>query len=238
MERSYRKRVRSKGLVSFQVCIKQTDLWVSAERNLERETRDLVLDARNQLETYIKGHASFISTLSPWPKDPLAPPMVKEMIKASRELSVGPMACVAGAIAQKVGEGLLQWSREVVVENGGDIYLFAMRPITVALYAGASSLGNKLGLRLSPEFMPLGVCSSSASIGHSFSAGRADLVTVLSPSACYADGAATAICNMIRTRKDLQRLEELVFQFRGIIGVVAILGETMACWGNIELVKL
>jgi ApbE superfamily uncharacterized protein (UPF0280 family) len=100
MERSYRKRVKAKGLVSFQIAMKETDLWVSAERRLEAETRDLVLNKRQQLETYIHTHPDFLTTLQPYPEDPYAPPMVREMIEASREIGVGPMASVAGAIAQ------------------------------------------------------------------------------------------------------------------------------------------
>ena len=238
MERRYRKTVNSKGLIPFELVVKQTDLWISAKKNLSTEARDLVLEARAEVERYISQYPSFRSTLTPWPDDPFAPPMVKEMIKASQQLSVGPMACVAGAIAQKVGEGLLTWSDEVVVENGGDIYANVKRSLTVALLPGSSKLANRIGLKISPQIMPVGICSSSGTIGHSYSEGKADLVTVLAPSACYADGAATAICNMIKENKDLHLISRAVLNFKEIIGIVAIVGKSMACWGKIELVDL
>ncbi len=238
MEKRYRKTVNPRGLIPFELVVKQTDLWICAQRDLSREARDLVLEARGQLETYISQYPSFRSTLIPWREDPFAPPIVKDMIKASQQLSVGPMACVAGAIAQRVGEGLLRWSDEVVVENGGDIYANMKRSLTVALLPGNKQLMNKVGLKISQELMPIGVCSSSGTIGHSYSEGNADLVTVLARSACYADGAATAICNMIKESKDLQLLSQMVAKFKEIIGIVAIIEKSMACWGKIELVEL
>ena len=99
-ERTYRKRVNAGDLVSFHVAVKETDLWVSADQNLEKETRDLVLNQRHQLENYIGIHPDFLTTLKPYPEDPYAPPMIKEMIETTRDLGVGPMASVAGAIAQ------------------------------------------------------------------------------------------------------------------------------------------
>ena len=238
MERSYRKTMKPKGLVFFEVKVKQTDLWISADKDLSDEARDTVFEIRAQLETYISRYPDFRSTLLPWPDDPFAPPMVREMIQASQELSVGPMACVAGAIAQRVGESLLRRSAEVVVENGGDIYANLQRDLVVALFPGTRHPMDKVGLKIAHHLMPLGICSSSATIGHSYSQGSADLVTVLAPSACYADGAATAICNMVRSSKDLGLLSQVVERFKEIIGVVAIVGKAMACWGQIKLIEL
>lgn len=230
--------MKPKGLVSFEVSVKQTDLWIGADKELSDEARDAVFETRVQLETYIARHPDFRSTLQPWPDDPFAPPMVREMIQVSQELCVGPMACVAGAIAQRVGETLLGWTDEVVVENGGDIYANLNRDLVVALLPGIKHPMDRVGLKITHQVMPLGICSSSATIGHSYSRGSADLVTVLAPSACYADGAATAICNMIKQNKDLGLLSQIVAKFKGIIGVVAIVGKAMACWGQIELVEI
>jgi len=238
MERSYRKSMNPKGLVSFEVSVKQTDLWIGADKELSDEARNAVFEARVQLETYISRNPDFRSTLQPWQDDPFAPPMVREMIRASQELSVGPMACVAGAIAQRVGESLLRRTSEVVVENGGDIYANLHRDLVVALLPGVKHPMDRVGLRINYQLMPLGICSSSATIGHSYSKGNADLVTVLAPSASYADGAATAICNMIKHNKDLRLLSQIVEKFKGIVGVVAIAGKAMACWGQIELVQI
>ena len=146
-ERTYRKRVNARGLVSFHVVVKETDLWVSADQNLEKETRDLVFNQRLQLENYISTHPEFLTTLKPYPEDPYAPPMVKEMIEATRALGVGPMASVAGAVAQYVGRGLLERTDQVIVENGGDIYMKTNREATVSVFAGESPLSGKIGMK-------------------------------------------------------------------------------------------
>ena len=237
-ERHYRKRVRSPDLLSFHVAVKETDLWISAEQALEEEAVGLVLDCRHHLEHYIATHPSFLTTLQPFPADPFAPAMVKEMISRTRGLGVGPMASVAGAIAQHVGLGLLRWTHQVIVENGGDIFLKASRRVTVSLFAGQSPLSDRVGLIIPERMMPLGVCSSSATVGHSLSMGAADAVCVLAPSAALADGAATALCNRIGGKKELRRLDALAKDIEGILGVVVILGDQLATWGDVELVTL
>ena len=237
-ERVYRKRVGSSGLVTFEVAVKETDLLVSADRNLEKEVRDLVFSSRHQIESYIESHPEFLTTLEPYPDDPFAPPLVREMVECTKGFGVGPMASVAGAIAQFVGTSLLRWSKEVIVENGGDIFLKTERPITVSLFAGKSPLSEKLGLVISPGQMPLGVCSSSGTVGHSFSTGKADVACILGLSATLADGAATALCNKIQGRKDLDRIAEWATAMKGVTGVLVILGDAMATWGQIELTAL
>jgi ApbE superfamily uncharacterized protein (UPF0280 family) len=237
-ERTYRRRVRTRGLVSFQVQIKETDLWISADRDLTREARDLALACRHPLEHYIRAHPLFLTTLSPIPEDPFAPLMVKEMIRASSQVGTGPMASVAGAIAQHVGEGLLGLSGEVIVENGGDLFLAAKRPVTVAVFAGSSPLSERLGMRVYPHQMPLGVCTSSGTIGHSLSLGNADAVCVLSRSAALADAAATALGNKIKSVRDIAPATDWTRTVEGIVGGVVIIGATMASWGEVELVNL
>ena len=137
-ERTYRGSSSAGDLVSFHMKVKETDLWVSAEQNLEKETRDLVLDCRQQLESHIRMHPGFAASLLPGVSDPYAPKIVNDMIEATKDLSVGPMASVAGAVAQYVGEGLLRFTDQVIVENGGDIFLKTNRSATVSIFAGSS----------------------------------------------------------------------------------------------------
>jgi ApbE superfamily uncharacterized protein (UPF0280 family) len=237
-ERMYRKWVNARDLVSFHVAVKETDLWISADKNLEKETRDLVLNQRYQLENYIGSHPDFLTTLKPYPKDPYAPPMVKEMIETTGELGVGPMASVAGAMAQYVGQGLLKWTDQVIIENGGDIFLKTNRSVTMSIFAGGSPLSGKIGLMIPQEKMPLGVCSSSATIGHSLSLGSTDIVCIMSPSAVLADGAATALGNRIRDKKDLERIADWADKIEGISGGLAIVKDKVGAWGEVELVRL
>jgi len=207
MERTYRRRIKSKGLVSFHLMIKETDLYISAKQDLSDPARDILVRLRHQIESYISSHRDFLITLKPYPSDPLAPEIVRDMIEKSRLMNVGPMASVAGAIAQYVGEELLKYSDEVVVENGGDTYLNLKKDATVSLFLGESSPWNRLALKIGKDQMPVGVCSSSAKIGHSLSLGKADMVCVVSHSAVLSDAAATSFCNRIKKTEDLYRVE-------------------------------
>lgn len=237
-ERFYRKKAHASDLVSFHVAVKETDLWVSADLNLEKETSHLIFECRQQLETYIKMHPEFSISLIPWLEDPFAPPIVKKMIDATGGLGVGPMASVAGAVAQHVAEGLLGFTDQVIVENGGDIFLRTNRSATVSIFAGSSPLSEKFGLTIPERLMPLGVCSSSAKVGHSLSMGIADVCCLLSPSAVLADGAATSLGNKIKRKEDLETAVECATQIEGIIGCVFIVEDSIAAWGDIELVEL
>jgi uncharacterized protein len=236
-ERTYRNRVRASGLCTFHVLVKETDLWVSADSDLVHETRDLVFDLRHQLESYIARHPRFLSTLEPWPDDPLAPPLVRDMIRASGMTAVGPMAAVAGALAQHAGEGLLEYSDQVIVENGGDIFMLLDRSATVNVFAGRSPLSEKIGIRIERERMPMGICSSSGTVGHSLSLGKADAVCLLSKSAGLADAGATALGNRIRHEQDLHRFGHWAEGVKGLLGGLIILGKKMAAWGEVELVR-
>jgi ApbE superfamily uncharacterized protein (UPF0280 family) len=151
---------------------------------------------------------------------------------------VGPMAAVAGTIAQFVGSDLLEYSEEVIVENGGDIFLKTKRPITASIFAGSSELSNSLGLVIHPEQMPAGICTSSATVGHSLSLGIADAVCILAHSASIADAAATALGNRITKRSELKTATESIRESKDINGGVVIVGKTMATWGEIELTKI
>lgn len=237
-EHAYRKGVHPKDLISFRVLIKETDLLVSASKDLSKQTRYRVHHYRRQLEDYIKSKPDFLSTLLPYPEDPFAPEIIREMISATRIFDVGPMAAVAGTIAQLVGRDLLKHTEELIVENGGDIFLKAKRPITVSIFAGSSKFNDKLGVVIYPEQMPTGICTSSATVGHSLSLGTADSVCIVANKASIADAAATALGNRITDRFKLKKEIESMKESTNIKGGVVIIGKTMASWGEIELTKI
>jgi len=237
-DHSYRRRVQSSSLVSFRVLVKETDLMVSASVDLSAQTRDMLHTMRRQLEDYIRSKPDFYTTLLPFPDDPFAPDIVKEMISAASMFGVGPMAAVAGTIADLIGNGLLDYSDEVIVENGGDIFLKTAKSATVSIYAGESPFSNKLGLIADPTQMPLGVCTSSATVGHSLSLGIADAVCVIAQSASVADAAATFLGNRIYAKDVLKREIEALREFEAVKGGIVIAGKTMATWGEIELTMI
>ena len=236
--RTYRTRMARGGLVSFRVAVKETDLMVLAARDFTNEVREAVVKERQQLEGYIEAHPDFVKTLAPWPEDPFAPGLVREMIAAGKKTGVGPMAAVAGAIAERVGRALMPSSPEVIVENGGDIFLKISRPATVALFAGKSPLSQKVGLKIEPLLGPLGVCTSSGTVGHSLSFGRADAACVLAPSAALADACATALGNRVPDAGAIDAALEWVAEVPGILGAVVIVGDKLGAWGQVELTPL
>ena len=236
--RTYRARMARPGLVGFRVAVRETELWVLAARDFSPEVRELVIQERQQLEAYIAGRPDFLTTLTPWPADPFAPPVVREMIEAAAAAGVGPMAAVAGALAARVGRQLLPLSPEVIVENGGDIFLAITQPATVALFAGKSPLSHRVGLKIDPSLSPLGVCTSSATVGHSLSFGRADAACVLAPSAALADAAATALGNRVQGPDTIAFALAWAAALPNILGAVIIVGEKLGAWGQVELVPL
>lgn len=205
---------------------------------LEDKAKKLVLTCRTQIKDYITIHPSFATSLKPLPHDGTAPTIVRNMLEATREAGVGPMAAVAGAIAEFVGRALLEHSPEILVENGGDIFLHTHESTVVEIFAGPSPLSRTMGLRISPAQMPLGICTSSRSVGPSLSFGKADAVTVLSPSAALADAVATAVGNVIKRNDDIPFGLKLAARFQEVCGALAIVGDKMGAWGELELVRL
>lgn len=236
--RFYRYWVKGKDLVSFEVIVKQTDLYVRSRRNLSDKALDSVLKHRASLENYIEHHPLFLTTLEPYQAEAEAPAIVKEMARVSQLTGVGPMAAVAGAIAEAVGKDLLVFSPEVIVENGGDVFLRISKRRLVGIYAGQSCFTNKIALEIVPGGTPLGICTSSGTVGHSLSLGRADAVIALSPSAALADAAATALGNIVSSPDDIPKAIEKAQTISGLQGVVVIVGDKMGAWGKVKIVPL
>jgi hypothetical protein len=173
--------------------------------------------------------------MHPWRLNGPAPNIVEIMVEAGEKAGVGPMASVAGAIAESVGRDLLKNTDEVIVENGGDIFLKTNEPITIGIYAGDSPLSLKLGLRVDSSEAPSSVCTSSGTVGHSLSLGKADAVCVVSDSCPLADAAATSIGNLIQTKQDIRQAVETGKSIKGIKGLTVILDDDIGLWGEIDL---
>jgi len=233
--RTYRHWVKDKHMVSFNVIAKESDIYIRASTNLKRKATKVVLKYRDILEGYIERHPSFLTSLEPLPIGEDVPSIVKSMSEAARKVGVGPMASVAGAIAEFVGNELLAFSPEIIVENGGDIYLKSAKKRIIGIYAGKSPLTGKIGLEINGQDTPLGICTSSGTVGHSLSYGKADAVIVLSKSAALADAAATAIGNLIVQPSDISGGLEFAKGIDGLRGVIIIKGDNMGLWGEVKI---
>jgi ApbE superfamily uncharacterized protein (UPF0280 family) len=235
--RTYRRTTQPSGLVCFEVAIKETDLQVCASRDLTDLAEDLVVRARWEIEKFIRAHPYFRETLTPIDVPETAPEIVRRMAEAGRIARVGPMAAVAGAIAEYVARGLAEISPEVVVENGGDIYLMGTEDRTVALWAGEFGVKG-LGITVRGGLQPVAVCTSSGRVGHSESFGAADAVTVLARNGALADAVATALANRVREPDDIGRAVEAARHIHGVLGVLATVEGHLGAWGNVHLVSL
>jgi ApbE superfamily uncharacterized protein (UPF0280 family) len=237
-ERFYRSKVDSPGWISFTVQVKETDLWMRARKNLSAKGYERVYQYRHALESYIQQNPEFKETLQPLALDPLAPPIIQAMLQAAQIAGVGPMAAVAGAMAEFVGRDLLVETEDIIIENGGDLFILCHESLTIGIYAGQSPLSQKLGILLDPSPTPVGLCTSSGTVGHSLSFGKADAVTILSPSAVFSDAMATAVGNRVKTPDDIQPALNWARQISQVEGVLIILGDQMGVWGKMELVAI
>ena len=240
-ERTYRNNIARNDLKTYQVSVEETDLFISSKSERSRNVAvESIKKHRNTIEKYIKFHPEFLTSLVPLlTYDEIAPPIVKEMIGASGAAGVGPMAAVAGAISEYVGWDIIHGDRNkvIIVENGGDIFINTPdRIITVGIFAGDSPLSHQIALKINPEESPLGICTSSSTVGHSLSFGKADAVCVKSKSTSLADAAATAICNLVKGERDIKRSLDIGLKITGVLGVVIIVGGKIGAVGDIEFV--
>ena len=235
-ERTYRSLINKDNLTSYNVIIAESDLFISSDTNLADLAQKSLIKYRHSLETYIQNHAEFRTSLLPLPEDKFAPPIIREMLDKSKICGVGPMASVAGAVSEFVGYDLLDQTENLIIENGGDIFLNSKNKLTVSVYAGKSPLSYKVNLLIKPEETPMGICTSSATVGPSLSFGKADAVCVISKSATLADAAASSIGNRVRSKKDIKAALNYGIEIPGVNGIIIIIGNDMGAIGEVEFV--
>ena len=237
-ERHYRRWVDAGDLWVFQVVEDETDLQITAERDLTDEALAAARAARADVIRQIADQPEFGTAESPLEVGEDAPEIVRRMAGAARAAGVGPMAAVAGAVAEHVGRALMARSAEVLVENGGDIFMASARERTVALYAGASPLSGRIAVKLAPRKTPCGVCTSSGTVGHSKSYGCADAAVVIARDTALADAVATAAANLVKSAADLEAAVEWATSVAGVAGALVVIGDRLAAAGDVELARL
>lgn len=238
--RTYRAVTAAEGLESFRIVLEETDLHIQTDRPVD-ELREMAWaearSARQAIRMEITLRPEFLTSLTPLqPREGVAQ-IVREMYDAALRAGVGPMASVAGAVAQQVGRALLQRAEEVIVENGGDNFLSLKRTRTVAVYAGRSPLSLKVGLVL-PAGTEVGVCTSSGTVGRSYSAGIADAALIVADDTAYADAMASALGNRIHGPGDVGPAVEWAMGVEGVRQALAICQDQMAVAGEFELTRI
>jgi ApbE superfamily uncharacterized protein (UPF0280 family) len=238
-KRFYRELMSRKGLLRYEVIHKETDLHIQTAINLKEHISDYIIQARTQIESYIAKNPNFLTSFVPLAFDPFAPKIVQEMLVASEKANVGPMAAVAGAIAEFVGKKCRDLTDgEIFIENGGDIYAFIKENANFVIYAGKSPISNKIAIEISKNYSETGVCTSSGTVGHSKSFGKADAVTIISGSATLSDAFATFVGNMIKSDNDIEKGLEIIKNAPEIIGGVIIIGSKMGAYGEIKILPV
>lgn len=199
-----------------------------------------IVHQRRILDNYIDCHPAFRDSFEPLELLDGAPEVAQRMARAARLVGVGPMAAVAGAMAQCAAEAALKAGvGEVIVENGGDIYLCAAEPVIIALNAGTAKLSNRLAFSLQAHDTPISICSSSGQMGHSKSLGKCDLATVVSKDAALADAAATQAANLVMAEEDVNPTLERLIAIEGIDGVVIVKNDQVGLAGKLPpLIKI
>jgi ApbE superfamily uncharacterized protein (UPF0280 family) len=169
---------------------------ISDRQKAVQAAKESIKRSYQELEIYVRANPKFLYTLTPIPA-PEKPFLAKLMAQAAQKAGVGPMAAVAGAIADIAVEDMKQEGCEVaVVEDGGEISAQSNRPVDVAVTAGEEPLSKRFGFRLS-EF-PIGVATSSGRFSHALSFGEAEAAIVFCKEAALADAAATAVGNVVK----------------------------------------
>jgi len=236
-ERTYRGWSGLDAAARFNVTLGESDLDIQCGEDRRAAALEKLAALRGDLERHIARDPVYRTSLVPVRVPPDAPEVVRAMADAASLWNVGPMAAVAGAIAQLVGEAIAEPGERVIVENGGDIYARAPGEIRCAVYAGERSpFRDRLVIAVDARD-GVGVCTSSGVVGPSLSFGKADAVVVIARSAAVADAAATAIANRIRTPADVAPVVEESSGGPGLRALVACCGDRLALWGELELVE-
>lgn len=237
-ERKYRSLTGRGDLVQFYILQEETDLLIAADADLSEKADEIVRQIRMDLTKYIAINPHFETSFIPVKKTSVQPRVIREMVRSTEKFGIGPMASVAGAVSDLVGKELLKYSKQVIVENGGDIFMKTDNDRTVAVLAGNSPFSGNIAIEIKGGNMPVGICTSSGTSGHSFSFGSADAVVVISDSASAADAAATYLGNMVKKVEDIDDTIRKAGKIKNIRGVMIIKDDRMGLSGDIKITKI
>lgn len=217
----------------------ETIITLLCDHKFQEIAENSIRQFRNELVDYIAKFPEFKTSHTPLNPISGASLKIQEMHEVTSCVGVGPMACVAGLFSQLVLESVIEaGAEEAVVDNGGDIALMIKSPVLVGVYTGKESTQN-LAFRIPATRKPLGICTSSGTVGHSFSYGKADAAIVISVNIPLADAAATALGNKVKNKADLENCFEFLNPLSEIQGAMVILGDQIAMWGDLpELVNM
>lgn len=228
---------------AFTIHYLDTDLWIGVKTDIDMNPirsfiQERISGVRKILDNYITEYPEFKDSLIPlnssitsWHE------VIKQMLNASLKAGIGPMGAVAGAIAEWIGKEVQSEFHllDIIVENGGDVYIHSNEEVNISVFSGESPLTDKIGIRIPKEYMPIGVCTSSATVGHSLSFGKADAVMIAAKNTALADAFATAYCNMVQTPQDIENVISLINANEEIVSAIIVMDDKFGITGKFEL---
>jgi len=219
--------------VRHHIKIKESVLSVLCKSVFIKPVRKTILSSRRQIENVIAEHPEFLTAHHPLEFQHYPSSMIEKMCIESKKVNVGPMAAVAGIVAEQCLKRIIKaGAQEAVIDNGGDIAIFIQKPLNVGIYAGEQFFPD-LAFKIIPRDKPLGICTSSGTVGYSFSYGDSDAAIVISENIVLADAAATALANRVHSPKDLPTCFEIFDNLPEIEGSMVIVGDKISMWGNL-----
>ncbi len=261
-QRQYRERcgVRS-GEEAFQLVLGESDLRIIADvpqgesvHGLAKAMLKTLEQLRADIQSWARLYPEFQKSLAPLDAPSKAPEIVRRMYDGASLAGVGPFAAVAGTVAHMLAEAHSAVIPNLIIENGGDVYMFSTKERVVALLAepepaqndlvqlsaeqGGPSIPTLLGLRFEAKDFPLALCASSATIGHSLSLGRGELAVVRAVDGATADAVATALGNRLRGASSVQQALDFGQSIKGVEGLFVQCDAHMGIWGQMELVAV
>ncbi len=240
--RTYRQTFNPDRFASFTVQYLETDVWIGIDHSsFHKEIAELaqteIKKLRTEMEHYIQINPAFKSSLVPVKSKAGAPESVRLMCSAGFRTQTGPMAAVAGMFALHVGEKIRRkfHVQELVVENGGDCYVYVKDDLLITVYAGESPLSEKIAVIVPAHETPCGVCTSSGTVGPSLSFGNADAVMVACYSPVLADAWATSLANRVKSPDDIEGVLTFSEHYPEILSLVIICEDKTGIRGNFEV---
>lgn len=240
--RTYREHFKEGRWSSFILKHKEIDVWIGVDKKsyhplMPEFCENRIRNLRSSMEDYLRQDPHYLTALVPYDPKPSAPDILKQMAAAAHKTGIGPMSAVAGAVARHIIQKLKEEFHitEGIIENGGDIYADIREDMDVSVFAGASPLSEKVGLHINAAQAPLGICTSSGTVGPSLSFGKADAVMIVCQDVLLADSYATKFANFVRTPADINRVLEEIGNVDEILSALVIKDDKMGVIGKFEM---
>lgn len=240
--RTYRAQFNTDRFKGFEVKFNETDLWIgvdpaSFDEKMLEVAQNKIESLRKIFDEYIAVEPFFKKSLKPFQPTELAPNEAREMAAAAEKAGIGPMSAVAGLFAREIGEEIIKnfSVEELVVENGGDIYVQLKNELIFSVFAGESILSERIGLVIPAENKTIGICTSAGTVGPSISYGNADAVVVVCDDILLADAFATALGNKVKSPDHVEKVIKQAEKYPEIQSVLIICEDKIGIKGENEM---